>query len=894
MNYREYKDSITILLLFTITLLLGIVQSGNGQTIEIYRSEFIYQQVRPNGTSIGDNTYGIPILGTDDLRFSTGAYMNDAEHMGKSLTLNGTTQYASRADEAATSITDQLTLEAWVKLDVIGAEYTIVGKWDETTANDDRSYRLYINSSNYLVFAVSTDGAAVVEHTGTTTALAANYWYHVAATFNSSDSMNVYVNGVRDATVKTASVPASIDDNASPLYVGTHEGTGGTVENLLDGQIDELRIFDTTIFDVDSISNDYKATYEPQQQTNVVAWFPFNSNLLDTTAANIDLTDNGTVTYSANYLVSPKERELLNPNQWTLSFWVKPNWDWSAGGVEYFIFMNNFNTPNRIELEKTSSDYLRIIYEVGDVQIIGQYIPTWVAGTWYKVDCVFSKNSIDGTDYLQLYENGVEKASSTTTPGYVQGVEATSSIGNYNGTLQFDGSLHGRIYNIPLPVTKANAITAGLDSIMSIAGLYEAGEGYDIPVNENILYKFPVERDEVSIKTMSNFKAWMTTDALVGTGQDSITVSAADAVVLNAWADKFPGDSVRVLLGNWATYDSEFYAFETAVMHKDSINTTSGIIVFDEMTNEANFTTAKNSFLSVNLIYDGDAEMYGVGWTGWTAGMDIFKDFTDVKTGSQSFRLKSGGASNAADMAIDVVASENYYLSAWFKSASAGHRTQIITHSSPSSWISDDFVYKEKTDWYNYNVAFEIPSGVTSMATYIYVEADGDIANFDNLILMQIPNKNGGMEEPLATDYSIIGTPDTLRDNTAERSGTYAMKLWNSTSANYVYTEITPVLGEYYTISGYGKATAGDILNIQIVNNTDSTQIMTVDETAFRQFSKTIKSNGTKLRVKFYNSVTGDTTYIDDLSLTPLKKDEASTNTPSSYSWPLNRPVIFK
>ena len=172
-------------------------------------------------------------FGAEELRTPGGNWTESGKY-GRALDFDGTNDYVQVSDSTSTSITGDLTISAWVRPDNVDKEQTILGKWDETTANNDRSYRLWLDSSNKLNLSVSTDGSATTTHTGDT-ALSASTWYHVEATYDTSTSMDVYLNGKLDATQKTASVPASIDDNASNLYMGAKENTSGNIDTKFDG-----------------------------------------------------------------------------------------------------------------------------------------------------------------------------------------------------------------------------------------------------------------------------------------------------------------------------------------------------------------------------------------------------------------------------------------------------------------------------------------------------------------------------------------------------------------------------------------------------------------------------------------------------------------------------------
>lgn len=173
---------------------------------------------------------------------ATGALRYPGSKSG--LLFDGVNDYLSAPDSASLSVTGNLTVETWVKFKQIDREQTLVAKWDETTANDDRSYRLYATAANKFAFSVSTNGASgtVTTITGTTTTVTSGKWYHVAGVYNASaQTINLYVNGTSDAT-QVGSVGTSLDDNASLLYIGAKENTGGTQDTYLSGLVEEVRI----------------------------------------------------------------------------------------------------------------------------------------------------------------------------------------------------------------------------------------------------------------------------------------------------------------------------------------------------------------------------------------------------------------------------------------------------------------------------------------------------------------------------------------------------------------------------------------------------------------------------------------------------------------------------
>ncbi|MBC7902851.1 MAG: T9SS type A sorting domain-containing protein [Gemmatimonadaceae bacterium] len=132
---------------------------------------------------------------------------------------------------------NEITVEAWINLSTIPDEYGgIVSKWNE---GGFFSFEIGINNFNEFYFQKSSDGTAT-DYLATTISLGPNRWYHVAATYSTTDNaMAVFVDGVQNNTM-TAS--AGLFNSAYNLSVGaTHDGALYSFP----GQIDEVRIWGT-------------------------------------------------------------------------------------------------------------------------------------------------------------------------------------------------------------------------------------------------------------------------------------------------------------------------------------------------------------------------------------------------------------------------------------------------------------------------------------------------------------------------------------------------------------------------------------------------------------------------------------------------------------------------
>lgn len=146
-------------------------------------------------------------------------------HQGNraSCQFNGSSQYASRSDEAQLDLADSFTLEAWIYLDAINRWHTIVDKG----AN---AYALAVNSSNRLVLRKSF----IADIVASTITLSASTAYHVAAT-KSGATVKLYINGVdRTGTVTNQ----TCTDNSSALHVGREISY-----NYMQGRISDVALY---------------------------------------------------------------------------------------------------------------------------------------------------------------------------------------------------------------------------------------------------------------------------------------------------------------------------------------------------------------------------------------------------------------------------------------------------------------------------------------------------------------------------------------------------------------------------------------------------------------------------------------------------------------------------
>lgn len=171
-------------------------------------------------------------------------YVNDVlgqYYYNRALNLPGVAgNYAVTDPGSNLSITGSLTMECWVyQTSATGAQIVI----QKRLGTGSTGYTLYINGGKVVI---RTNGTSRL--TGTTT-IPLNTWTHVGATYNSTTNVfTIYVNGLPDGTVTTASAAPAADTDSLRFGVGFN--------SPFVGMMDEVRIWN-----VERSAADMLATY---------------------------------------------------------------------------------------------------------------------------------------------------------------------------------------------------------------------------------------------------------------------------------------------------------------------------------------------------------------------------------------------------------------------------------------------------------------------------------------------------------------------------------------------------------------------------------------------------------------------------------------------------------
>lgn len=197
-------------------------------------------------------------------------------HIG--LDFNGSSDYVDCGTDTSLDITDAITLEAWIKLDVLGTESTILSK----ITSDISGYSLVVSgSTNKIILRINE---LTPEHLQSDTVLVAEKWYHVVGTWDGSD-FRIYLNGGTDGNTTTTGTHVA---SATLFSIGSYRGTG----NWFNGKIDDVRIWNRAL-SLEEITDCYIGT---APRNGLVAEWLMNEGSGSTIYDTSVNSNNGTIT----------------------------------------------------------------------------------------------------------------------------------------------------------------------------------------------------------------------------------------------------------------------------------------------------------------------------------------------------------------------------------------------------------------------------------------------------------------------------------------------------------------------------------------------------------------------------------------------------------------------
>ena len=217
-----------------------------------------------------------------------------------SLSFDGVNDVVSIPGSASINLS-QGTWEAWVNVSTLSHHNRILFKED---GSGNSKYELYIlDSSNGSGFhADVVSGLTRYSVTASSVTATTGTWYHVAATYDGTD-LKIYVNGTLRGTTNVGS---SIDANTGSLGIGGN--LTGTPSSLFEGNIDEVRIWNTVRTQTDIANN--MNTELTGSESGLAAYYNCNEGSGTTLYDLTSNSNNGTLLNGVAWSATPPVASL--------------------------------------------------------------------------------------------------------------------------------------------------------------------------------------------------------------------------------------------------------------------------------------------------------------------------------------------------------------------------------------------------------------------------------------------------------------------------------------------------------------------------------------------------------------------------------------------------------
>ena len=290
--------------------------------------------------------------------------------VGEAFVFNGTNSYVEVPDSPALRLTNEVTLECWVKIQDLTAENYLINKGGDWTRGA-LDYGMTITQplwSNTLAFAF----AGGARHSIAITDL---NWHHVAVTARNGDADPVfYVDGVQQTvTLRQGASTIYLYPSTEPLRIGAQVDPLSGWFYYSKAVVDEMSVYSRvlTAAEIQAIYNAGsagKCTTTPcaTPAPGLVSWWPGEGNATDQEGINNGLLVNGVgfapgmvgnafefSSTSNSYVEVADSPTLRFTNALTIECWAKrlntsqvhvfveKGGDWTGGQTEYEIAVND-------------------------------------------------------------------------------------------------------------------------------------------------------------------------------------------------------------------------------------------------------------------------------------------------------------------------------------------------------------------------------------------------------------------------------------------------------------------------------------------------------------------------------------------------------------------------
>jgi prepilin-type N-terminal cleavage/methylation domain-containing protein len=161
----------------------------------------------------------------------------------KCLSFDGANDYVEAGSDASLTLASGGTIETWINIRQLASSWgnVIIMKGDAVSWANLHYVLLEDTGEDKIVFSVS-DGTTYMGSGGPKTpSLAADTWYHIAATWNSTTKC-IYLNGKLSQCVSSTVMPR---DTMAGCYVNIGRAYSGSY--YFNGTIDDIRVYNSAL-----------------------------------------------------------------------------------------------------------------------------------------------------------------------------------------------------------------------------------------------------------------------------------------------------------------------------------------------------------------------------------------------------------------------------------------------------------------------------------------------------------------------------------------------------------------------------------------------------------------------------------------------------------------------
>jgi len=214
--------------------LVYLVEAEDG-SLCTYDVDVTAEEFNPNTVSYWKFDEGSGLVASDSVGSNDGGIIN-ATWGARGLDFNGTNARVEVPDNPSLNPTDEITLSAWVKWEIVPSTgngwATIINK------NVDSQYRLQHKHDNTAFeFAIRTPSGGKWVDSATIPII--NTWYHVVGTYDGS-TLKIYVNGVLENSNSHSGV---INTSTTNLSIGSRS----IGDRHFNGSIEKVSIYDKAL-----------------------------------------------------------------------------------------------------------------------------------------------------------------------------------------------------------------------------------------------------------------------------------------------------------------------------------------------------------------------------------------------------------------------------------------------------------------------------------------------------------------------------------------------------------------------------------------------------------------------------------------------------------------------